>query len=108
MAAAIVPRPPSKGLKDQIEATATKIDNCKSGGYTTINLRGGNNNDIKARVGEMWQRQRRQGSLGKSNLVKATGRRKQKYGPRFFIWYNSTLDTVDNNMSWEVQCKSSS
>jgi hypothetical protein len=51
MMAAVVPRPPSKGSKYQIKATATKIDNCKSGGYTTISLRGSNNNDIEGKRG---------------------------------------------------------
>jgi hypothetical protein len=51
MVAAIVPRPPFKGSKHQIEARATKIDNCKSGGNTTIKLRSGNNDDIKGKSG---------------------------------------------------------
>jgi hypothetical protein len=51
MAAAVVPRLPSKGLKHQIEATGTKIDNCKSGGYTTISKMGGYNNDVKGKSG---------------------------------------------------------
>ncbi len=51
MAAAVVPRPPSKGLKHQIKATATKVDDCKSGGYTTttINKWGGNNDGVKGK-----------------------------------------------------------
>jgi hypothetical protein len=43
-------RPPSYS-KHQIEATATKIDDCKSGGYTTINLRGGNNDNVEGESG---------------------------------------------------------
>ncbi len=38
----------------------------------------------RARVGATRQRQRWQGSWGGSNSVKATGLRKQKYGPWFF------------------------